>query len=407
MIGPLRLVVSAPAHAPTLAVGGGPVAVGGTDQATTAILTVDLLRRGVPVVLTPTPDIHPVTGGLVWDGQWRPATTPPPTTEAGWDLAFYTSGSSTGQPHLYAFTRAQLAHVALWYRDLYHLTSDSLLITAMPATYNFTAVAGVLAASVTGARLELATDPGAALERARTLAPHHDRCVILANPVMLQHAADHLVGRLPGNVLIDSGGAPLSTTAITLFREHVADLREGYGLTETGSLTHFDVQGSADSLGTVGAAVPGCTATVASDAAAPLLSITSPAVGRQITPEGHLGPERTSLTTTDLARIDPHGRLRLLGRADDTAVNGLWPRDTLDLIGPALGTRCALVRHPRPDRITVRLLDGAKPLNTGDLRRRIADATSLTPQDVQIDVEQQRVLLHSHKLPRHTAGHHQ
>lgn len=407
MIGPLRLNGPAPAHTPTPAVGGGPVAIGGTNQATTAILTVDLLRRGVPVVLTPTPDIHPVAYGLVWNGQWHPTTTPPPARDAGWDLAFYTSGS-TGQPHLFAFTRTQLARVASWYRDLYHLTPDSLLITAMPATYNFTAVAGVLAASVTDARLELATDPAAALERARTLATSHDQCVILANPVMLQHAADHPVGHLPGNVLIDSGGAPLSTTAIALFRDQVADLREGYGLTETASLTHFDTEGSADSLGTVGATVPGCTATVDPDPASPLLSITSPAVGRQITPEGRLGPERTHLTTTDLARLDSHGRLRLLGRTDDTAVNGLWPRDTLDLIGPALGTRCALVRHPATDRITVRLLDGENPVNVDDLRRRIAEATGLTPKEIQVDVNHRRVLLHSHKLPRHTpAGDHQ
>lgn len=407
MIGPLRLTNPAPAHTPTPALGGGPVAVGGTDQATTALVTIDLLRRGVPVLLTPTPTLHPVAHGLLWNGQWNPSPTfPTRGSTAGWDLAFYTSGSTT-EPRLFAFTRTQLVRVVSWYRELYQLTGDSLLITAMPTTYNFTAVAGVLAAAVTGARLDLATDPAAALERARTLAPSHDRCVLLANPVVLQHAAHTTVGRLPNNVLIDSGGAPLSTTAITLFREHIADLREGYGLTETASLTHLDAEGTTDSLGTVGMALPGCAVTVAPDTGAPLLSITSPAVGRHMTPEGYLGPERTHLTTTDMARIDPHGRLRLLGRADDTMVNGLWPRDTLDLIGPILGSRCAMVRHVAADRITVRLLDGENPVNVDDLRRRIAEATGLTPKEILVDVEQRRSLLHSHKLPRHARRDHQ
>lgn len=119
-------------------------------------------------------------------------------------------------------------------------------------------------------------------------------------------------------------------------------------------------------------------------------------------PEGHLEPERTSLTTTDLGRIQNQDRLRLLGRVDDVAINGLWPRDTLDLIGPILGTRCALVRHPGPGRITVRLLGFENPNTRTDLRRRIADAIGLRPETIQVEVEQ-RGLLHSHKLPRQTA----
>ncbi|KOX11673.1 AMP-binding protein [Nocardiopsis sp. NRRL B-16309] len=403
MIGPLRLAGAAPVPAPRLPrVGRTPVAVGGHAQPLVAATAVELLRARTPVVLTPTPRAHPVARALLWDGRWSTVSSPAPADppEPGWDVAFYTSGS-TGAPRLHAFTLDQLALVVDWYADIYHLTPDSVVVTSMPTTYNFTFVAGVLAAAITGARLDLADAPATVLDRARTLAARHDRCVVLANPVVLQHA--HPSQRLPSNVIIDSGGAPLSTTAITHVRELVADLREGYGLTETASLTHFDAEGTPDSLGTVGTALPGCAATTAPDPAAPMVSVSGPAVGREITSDGTPGPARTHLTTTDLGHIDQAGRLRLLGRRGDVAVAGLWPRDILDAIGPLLGTRCALARHPAPDRVTVRLLGGENPVPADDLRRRVSDLTGLPPRAVQVDVEPPQALLHSHKLPRRTA----
>ncbi|MEU0236086.1 class I adenylate-forming enzyme family protein [Nocardiopsis sp. NPDC006198] len=402
MIGPLHLVGSAPALTPTLPrLGRAPVAVGGHDQQLTALATVELLRARTPVLLTPTPHTHPATRGLLWDGRWNAAPSPAPPAP-GWDVAFYTSGS-TGTPRLYAFTLDQLTTVVNWYAAIYRLTADSVVITSMPATYNFTAVAGVLAAAMTGASLHLGADSSVVLDHARTLAARHDRCVVLANPVVLQHARPGR--RLPSNVLIDSGGAPLSATAITRFRETVADLREGYGLTETASLTHFDAEGTPDSLGTVGGPLPECAATTAPSSAAPVVSVSGPAVGRQLTADGALGPTQTRLVTTDLGRVDSAGRLRLLGRSDDLAVGGLWPREVLDAIGPVLGTRCALVRHPAPDRITVRLLDAENPLSVDRLRRRVGVLTGLPAHAVQVDVEQPRSLLHSHKLLRHTTAH--
>jgi long-subunit acyl-CoA synthetase (AMP-forming) len=56
-------------------------------------------------------------------------------------------------------------------------------------------------------------------------------------------------------VLVDSGGAPLGITGISDFRDRGIDVREGYGLTETASLTHFDTEATAASLGTVGTAM--------------------------------------------------------------------------------------------------------------------------------------------------------
>jgi hypothetical protein len=59
----------------------------------------------------------------------------------------------------------------------------------------------------------------------------------------------------------------------------------------------------------------------------------------------------------DLGALDESGRLRLLGRSDDVCLAGRWPPDTLDLIGPVLGPRCAGVRHVSSQRVIVRLWD--------------------------------------------------
>jgi hypothetical protein len=116
-------------------------------------------------------------------------------------------------------------------------------------------------------------------------------------------------------------------------------------------------------------------------------------------PDGTSDPDHSTLLTSDLGHIDPAGRLRLLGRSDDYEVSGLWPRDTLDLIGDLLGVRCALVRHPEPGRIHVSVLGAlASPL-AAELRGRICDHTAAA---VSV-AGQGGSLLHSQKIPRAAA----
>jgi hypothetical protein len=226
----------------------------------------------------------------------------------------------------------------------------------LPAAYNFTFVAGVLLAARLGARLHLSAGSHRVLDDAARLASSADRLIVLANPVILDQAAP--TAALPASVLVDSGGAPLSITGISDFRARGVDVREGYGLTETASLTHFDTEATAASLGTVGTAMPGVHATVTTRDGKPVIELSGPATGIPLDP-GEALPAG-SLRTTDLGASDGHGRLRLLGRTDDQQISGMWPRDTLDALGPLLGRRCALVRHQH-DRATVRLLSAVTP----------------------------------------------
>ena len=385
------------------------VALSGSDQRMVAAVAAYLLGLGHQLVLVPwVPEggqprwplgaalrVHATSRG-VWSAiaPWRGSV------EGAWQVALYTSGS-TGPARAFGFTLDQLGTVARWYQRIYRAGAASVIVTSLPVTYNFTFVAGLCLAAVTGARLHLAGTPEATLQDAARAARTADRCVVLANPAVLQRAGH--APRLGGNVLIDSGGAPLSRHAVTVLRQTVGDVREGYGLTETASLTHFDQEGTAASLGTVGTPMPGVRATVTPVEGRPRLVLESPTVGVALDTSGAAGPTRTTLPTGDLAAVDAAGRLRLLGRADDWPVGGTWPRDTLDRIGPALGLRCALVRHPAPDRVEVRLLGQLPPHLPAAVRALASHALGVPTTHVSVEGVTGG-LLHSCKLPRVTAG---
>jgi len=175
------------------------------------------------------------------------------------------------------------------------------------------------------------------------------------------------------SVLFDSGGAPLSTTALNLFRERHGDLREGYGLTETASLTHFDTEGSERSIGTVGGPMPNVKVRFTHKQSTTRLELSSPNAGRRLLVSGEVMPPGDWLNTGDNAIIDQEGRLRILGRSDDARIQGLWPRDTLDAIGPILGSRCALVQHPSESSVQISLLSDLSVDEQGRLLKAVSN----------------------------------
>ncbi len=341
-------------------------------------------------------------GGTLLRAAGQAASAAPMTgtaTRDGWDVAMFSSGSTTGTPRGYGFTTAQLDVVTSWYQAIYQVTPDSIIVTSLPAAYNFTFVAGVLLAARLGARLHLSAGQPPGTRRRRAPGRHADRLIVLANPVILDQAPP--TAAFPPASWSIPAGAPLSITGISDFRGRGIDVREGYGLTETASLTHFDTEATTTSLGTVGTAMPGARATITTRGGKPVIELSGPATGVPLDPAEAL--PAGSLLTTDLGASDPHGRLRLLGRADDEQISGLWPRDTLDALGPLLGRRCALVRHQQ-GQATVRLLTAVAPATEAALRARAAGLLGITPEDVTITVHGATPLLHSAKVTRHAAA---
>jgi hypothetical protein len=140
------------------------------------------------IVLLPGSDAVSAPGGTLLraDGQTASVTQVTGTaTRDGWDVAMFSSGSTTGSPRGYGFTLAQLDVVTSWYQAIYKVTPDSIIVTSLPAAYNFTFVAGVLLAARLGARLHLSAGSHRVLDDAACLASSADRLIVLANPVIL------------------------------------------------------------------------------------------------------------------------------------------------------------------------------------------------------------------------------
>jgi len=106
------------------------------------------------------------------------------------------------------------------------------------------------------------------------------------------------------------------------------------------------------------------------------------------------------MNTGDLAEMDRHGNLRILARADDHQFNGLWPRDTLNALGPALGTHCAMIQQrAEPPHARINTWRAPPPACQARLVRQASAALDLAPNQIKIQVNS-GPLLHSIKLPR-------
>jgi long-chain acyl-CoA synthetase len=113
-----------------------------------------------------------------------------------------------------------------------------------------------------------------------------------------------------------SGAAPLPPDILTWYRKLGLDLAEGYGMTET-LITHLPAPGSVR-LGYVGAAIPGVEAKLAENDE---LLIRSPMnmLGYYRDPEATraMFTEDGFIRTGDIARIEPDGQLKIVGRVKE------------------------------------------------------------------------------------------
>lgn len=312
-------------------------------------------------------------------------------------LAMFTSGS-TEAPKIYAFNAEKLEQTLSWYKKIYGITDKSVIITPMPTSYNFSFIAGVMNAAHNGAKY-YHKKPEEIMEFLENHAKEYDKVVILANPIILDMLSkiDNTMG---ANVLIDSGGAPLSTKAIKIFRSRGFDIREGYGLTETASLTHFDAEGTDDSIGSVGFPVD---ETISVELIEfdnkPMVKIISPNIGRRINIDGQfIEDENMTYQTTDIARLDKAGRLTLLGRSSDIAINGMYPKDSMELIADILMQKCVLMQHLPNNQVNLRFFDPDMLKHSEEIKSILSEKLKISKDDVIVECIPG--LLHSLKLKR-------
>jgi hypothetical protein len=305
-----------------------------------------------------------------------------PRLDETWCLACSSSGS-LGPHRTYGYSANSIRGVVAWYQRIYDVDEDSLIVTDLPLEYNFTLMAGVFTALSSGATLAFGRTadwlrwPGLAQYR---------NVIVLSNPVLLSEFTSSAGDARHRAVLIDSGGAPLPSGQIAALRRRGWDLREGYGLTETLSLTHFDIEGTDASIGTVGRPLDGVEQQICHINGKPIVLIKTPhrAVLLNENLPGNNYLHEDWLNTRDLGEIDVEGRLRILGRSDDFSINGLWPRDSLDLLSEVLQPFSFSVSHPTGDLIRVRLLNSLDAQSTSKFREDVAAAVDLHPENVEI-----------------------
>lgn len=378
----------------------GRLMITGTDSVSLCRLAMHAIRRGWQVAFPAgRPDIHrwdvssyslkvvvDFDDQVVQDGRL-------PRRDDAWDIAMSTSGT-TGRPRTYGFSMDQIVEVSDLYGDVYGLEPESRIVTALPAAHNFAFVAGLCAAGEAGACVVFARHPDGVV---RWLKDHNDggRVVVLASPVLLEQQGLDRVGH--ADLLVDSGAAPVSRPYLLKLRNAGVDIREGYGTTETLSLTHFDTDGSMESAGTVGHVVPGVSCRIDEDNS---VSVRSPFIGTAL--DGSLQPcgpgDPGWIRTGDLGVVDAAGRLRLVGRVGDTQSGGRWPRDILDDIGEVLGARTASVRCTR-ERVEIHVLSGLLDYERSVIEDRVQAMTGLPRRSISI-VDSRRQLTYSLKLPR-------
>jgi len=148
--------------------------------------------------------------------------------------------------------------------------------------------------------------------------PEHKLERLLRIPILNRSVKKRILRKLGLDSVLNaaSGAAPLPTEILLWYRKLGLNLSEGYGMTET-LITHLPAPGSLRP-GYVGCAIPGVEAKVNENQE---LLIRSPMnmLGYYKDPEG----TRTSFMedgffrTGDLARIDPDGQLKIVGRVKE------------------------------------------------------------------------------------------
>lgn len=384
------------------------VAVSGSDQSAIGSVALWLLSEGHRVVLRPTQ--VPLPTDIVIDIEMcfstnktlfifnnRKAVDLSRNYSLDWRLCMASSGS-TGDARYFAYTWEQLVLTAGWYHKIYEASTESVAVCALPTAYNFCFIGGWFQSAVLGSNLLICNQDRLGIA-VPLIVPSFSRAVVLANPLIVEQ-----LGSIDCNydrILVDSGGSPLATECIRLMRAKGFDLREGYGLTETCSLTHFDIQGTNKSLGSVGPPMTGVEHKVETcGSGRPSLLVRSRNRGTAV---ADLIEQRTSmgdwLRTGDLGCIDADDSLRVLGRCDDWEINGWWPRDVLDLIGPALGMKHAQIRHPSPNSVSIRLHASIDRKSQNEISSRVIDCLKIEPSNIHVE-QNVSPLLHSKKLDR-------
>ena len=172
----------------------------------------------------------------------------------------YTSGTSGAISKGVELTYENITFVSKEYKKVYHLNETDKIITVLPLWHNYAMFACLTSSIISKSTLILMKqwDSQLFLEINNELKPN----IFPGSPYMyidlINNYNDELIN-LTNLRICDSGGDSLPIECIRKFEKLTgAIITEGYGLTETSSLTHFNYNATERKVGSLGKAVS-CT----------------------------------------------------------------------------------------------------------------------------------------------------
>ena len=169
----------------------------------------------------------------------------------------YTSGTSGSFSKGVELTYKNITFVSEEYQKVYKLDNNSQIITVLPLWHNYAMFACLTSSIVAQSKLIIMDkwDANLFIEINKTIKPS----VFPGSPYMyidlINNHKDELIN-LSNLKVCDSGGDSLPIECIKKFEDYTkAIITEGYGLTETASLTHFNYSASERKVGSLGKVV--------------------------------------------------------------------------------------------------------------------------------------------------------
>ena len=283
------------------------------------------------------------------------------------DLAaiMYTSGT-TGQPKGAMLSHANLSSNGLILKELWNFQAHDTLLHALPIYHVHGLFVALHCAILSGSKVWLLPyfDQNAVID----LIPKST--VLMGVPTFYVRLLNdrRLNKNLCSNMrLFTSGSAPLPAEIFQRFESITSHrILERYGMTEAGMISSnpYDCLDEVRIVGTVGFALPGVELRLRNDQGkkidnneAGLLEIK----GQNVFKGYWSDSEKTSnsfhedgfFITGDIARIDPKGRLSILGRATDLIISGglnVYPKEVETQIDKFSGVdESAVIGVPHPD----------------------------------------------------------
>ncbi|SEK52179.1 AMP-binding protein [Streptacidiphilus jiangxiensis] len=259
----------------------------------------------------------------------------------------YTSGT-TGRPKGAMLTHGNLHACASIFERVHGLGPDDRAGTALPLFHVFGQACLLATTLRVGASLSLLPrfDPREMLDLIRD----HRLTTTAGVPTMwnaLLHAAgDADPADFASLRLASSGGASLPGEVKRAFEKRFGcTILEGYGLTETTGSATVQVTDRGATVGSVGAALPGCEVAIRAldGGEVPTGGIGEVHVRGPVVMKGYWGrPEATAevlrdgwLATGDLGRLDETGELFIVDRTKDLVIRGgynVYPREVEEVL---------------------------------------------------------------------------